>query len=375
MGQIWLPELEMPTKRVGFHTEEASDGTYSSVCTSNGFSINASEYEVDFIFGSTELQQGFDHSQFMFALYKLLTSGVLPVIRVAKGFGSREHEQELVKLLRPYRSLIVPGDNSGHESSFSWEEFIELGVPRMKIEHSEKMSGFYLKTLTATAAYTSEGEKANYTIDLEAMCNISNSLLKVKLPQEQFPKKVYGYIARPPSRKTLLFEQPIYTRAIVQHNGSAFTYNNIMENLAAQLVKDSVTPYEKSKAIHAWVSNNIEYDTPDQPGKEREKHIRHRGALQTFQEKKGVCGESAVLQITLERLVGNRAFLVHLDEGTKGATTDGKNISLKGGHAIAAHMGIDGKLILVDTTRKNGFDIDYEEYLLVTDEEACCGYN
>ncbi|MDO8661014.1 MAG: transglutaminase-like domain-containing protein [Candidatus Woesearchaeota archaeon] len=113
---------------------------------------------------------------------------------------------------------------------------------------------------------------------------------------------------------------------------------------------------EKIKAIFEWVATNIQYGS-----KKRKPRVIYRGALQVYQDKEGVCGESATLQVTLERLVGNKAFLVEVGEK----------------HACAAHLKPDNTIILIETTHKNGYNTQYPDFKILSDDYSftCTGYD
>ena len=77
-----------------------------------------------------------------------------------------------------------------------------------------------------------------------------------------------------------------------------------------------------------------------------------------YEDKEGVCGESAALQVTMERLAGNIAFIVQVGEK----------------HACAAHIQPNGTVILMDTTTSQGFNMTYNEFKILSDDHSLAGY-
>ncbi|MBI2572919.1 transglutaminase domain-containing protein [Candidatus Woesearchaeota archaeon] len=198
------------------------------------------------------------------------------------------------------------------------------------------------------------GKHPNYRIQVPKLIESLEENLEIKIETVGLPEIIEGYSIRNNDDKiTKLIEESNYVRAIVQPNGSSFTYDQPMQRLARQLTRGITDDLEKSEAIFRWVTSNIHYGRD-----KRQNTVEYRGAMQVFYDREGVCGESAALQVTLERLVGNMAFLVEV--GTK--------------HAVAGHLSPRGEIVLVDTTDPNGFNVKYTDFKILSDDHSLAKY-
>ena len=157
-----------------------------------------------------------------------------------------------------------------------------------------------------------------------------------------------------------------YVRAIVQPNGSSFTYSSNIQREVKKITKRLNDDVDKSKAIFDWIISNIKY--------EKRKTSCYKGALQTYIDKNGVCGESAALQVTMERLAGNIAFLTEIEKGAIGTTSTGRIVNITELHACTAHVKPNGEILLIDTTIPEGFGIKYDLFKIVSDEHSFASY-
>ena len=96
--------------------------------------------------------------------------------------------------------------------------------------------------------------------------------------------------------------------------------------------------------------------------------------MRTYQDRKGCCGESASLQVTMERLAGNTAFLVDVEVGAVGTTQSGAVFEITKPHACAAHITSQGQVIIIDTTSREGFGIGYDRFEILSDEHSLAKY-
>ncbi|WP_242655233.1 transglutaminase domain-containing protein [Clostridium cellulovorans] len=114
--------------------------------------------------------------------------------------------------------------------------------------------------------------------------------------------------------------------------------------LANSIVAGIQTDYEKTLAIHDWVSANIAYDTDAYFSN----NIKEYSALETLRGRKAICNGYANLTAALNRAIGIRTKIVG---GT--ATTENRSES----HAWNETF-VDGRWVIQDTTWDSGF-VDY----------------
>lgn len=147
-----------------------------------------------------------------------------------------------------------------------------------------------------------------------------------------------------------------YTKAIVQARGSSFMYDEKLAAEAKIIVGSETNPLYKSEAIFHWIVRNISYDDSKEKKMDTES-VPIRSALEVYYDRTGICSESSALQVTMERLVGNRASLARV--GDK--------------HACAVHFNPSGKTILIDTTTPQGFDYHFprNQVVIILSDDEC----
>lgn len=114
-----------------------------------------------------------------------------------------------------------------------------------------------------------------------------------------------------------------------------------IRNLAYKITESCVTDMEKTKAIHDWVSSNIDYDVEAS----NNDNIHEYSAIETFEGKKAVCNGYANLTAALNRIVGIKCKII---SGTVKNSIFDKS-SENNNHAWNQTY-IDGKWISQDTT-------------------------
>ena len=114
-----------------------------------------------------------------------------------------------------------------------------------------------------------------------------------------------------------------------------------IRNLAYMITEKSVTDYEKTRAIHDWVSRNIGYDVA-----ELDKTAVHSyTAIETMEGKKAVCNGYANLTAALNRTIGIRTKIIGGTAKNNIFASSSKNSS----HAWNETY-INGKWMIQDTT-------------------------
>lgn len=109
--------------------------------------------------------------------------------------------------------------------------------------------------------------------------------------------------------------------------------NQEILKLAGEITKGQNNDYQKVRAIHDWVSSNIQYDVKKYTAKE---FYDNQGAVQTLRNKKGLCRDYANLVTALLRASGLEARTVLGKAGGNGNWYDHAwNEALVGGRWVA----------------------------------------
>jgi transglutaminase-like putative cysteine protease len=226
-------------------------------------------------------------------------------------------------------------------------EFVELLVETTNPNAFDGMIGHYVNYLKWKADNSLSQGKPNYRIHARPMLQRIGESIGRPVDIGFGFDTIEGFV----KKKDDDVLQANYVKAIVQPYGSSFTYDDTLEAEANRIVLGSTDDIEKSHRIFRWIRSNIDYD--------KNRLGNYRGALQTYNERKGVCGESAALQVTMERLTGEKSYLAEIGEK----------------HAVAAHLRPNGKVILIETTNDSGFDVKYPDYKIITDEMSFARYS
>jgi len=117
------------------------------------------------------------------------------------------------------------------------------------------------------------------------------------------------------------------------------------------------TEREKAEKLYQWMREHIAYDSEKYEKILQGINGHYRNSLETFHDKKGVCGEQAFLYVTLARILGLSAGFVQVEE-------NGKDL-----HACAA-VHLDDTYVYVDTTSCKGFGIRHKRVTMMSDEET-----
>jgi hypothetical protein len=119
------------------------------------------------------------------------------------------------------------------------------------------------------------------------------------------------------------------------------------------IIKDIDSDEAKSKKIFDFITKTINY------GETQRGCSGYRDAIEVFSQKEGVCGEMAILYVSMGRLAGLVVNYVSVHKDCQG-----KDVR----HACAG-VRLNGKTVLVDLTYYT-YDIRHIEYEILTDEEA-----
>lgn len=268
------------------------------------------------------------------------------------GVHAKNAEKKLVEKLQNYQDIVKKKVETLGYGVFDEPEFILL-LAQISSNNQSGYDQFLEKVLKigeAEAKKSLENNEPNYRIRTSPLLKEISNYIGRAIKVEGIPKIIEGYTEFNGADKiSELVRDSNYTRAIVQENGSSFTYNRSMQKKVSMLTSNSEDDLEKSKAIFDWIISNIKYGD-----KKRKQLFAYRGALRVYRDREGVCGESAALQVTMERLAGNIAFLVEV--GAK--------------HACAAHLRPNGEVVLIDTTKQEGFNVKYENFKILSDEHS-----
>lgn len=144
---------------------------------------------------------------------------------------------------------------------------------------------------------------------------------------------------------------PNYT-IITEDNNNPFPIDDKMRSIAKHITRKETTEIGKSKKIFDWIIENISYG-------ENRNDVGYRNAKEVLTSKEGVCGEQAILFITLCRAVGLKGRYVSVDVDCYGCDVS---------HACAA-IYLNDKVKLIDLTY-GVFGCDHQRYEILRDEEA-----
>lgn len=248
---------------------------------------------------------------------------------------------------------------------------IDLIVQNTGFEDYSKTVKQFLQFNNWKAVLSTVDNKPNYIIQTTQLVERIEDLLGEELDLGHLSRTIEGYVKGFTPFRSLFNSRSTYSLAITQKDFCPFTFNSEMGELAEKITRGLNNHLEKSKALFNWMRWNIFYD-----GKQRERMSKkephlYRGALQTFQDEKGVCGEKSFLYITLCRLVGIRANYVIIP---KEELVRIEKASPEFDHACAILFFPGGKSILVDPDRNNGFDIKYQEFDVCSDNDISIGH-
>jgi len=299
-----------------------------------------------------------DHDEFFEQLNDAQSLGLEVVIAIDSEFDGKTAEtaeKKLVERLKPYQHIVQRDFTSFFDGKFAESEYIQLLAQCSNPQESNIFVERCLKFAMIQAEKSlKQGQQPNYQINVAKLVEDMSTHLNKKIEIPHLPEYIIGKSEHRVGGLAELFKHSQYVHAIVQENGSSFTYTPAIQEKVSQLTKDLNDDLEKSKAIFDWITTNIIY------GKEKRPiDVLYRGASRVYEDREGVCGESASLQVTMERLAGNIAFLVEIG-------TD---------HACAAHIRPTGELILIDTTTPLGFNAKYKEFKIISDNHSLAKYH
>lgn len=151
-----------------------------------------------------------------------------------------------------------------------------------------------------------------------------------------------------------------YTRRNAEGIGIAAEIFRMTQSMVQQVeeIKKSSTPDNLPENIFNWVLNNITYDN-----EHTKEH--YRTARETYNEKRGICGELSVLLIAFCRTAGIQSSFCEVTKDDAG-----KEVS----HAAVMIKQTDGSSHLADVAYKN-FRIEHKEYHELSDIQLQAKYD
>ena len=361
------------TELQGFTIEDYHrDRRVYSLPGSEVLSIGKGGTRAEIIFATASNHHPDDHPPFFAALEAIRSTGLEPIVCADAEFNNDTvgpAERALVDQLRMVGVTPTLAFPSFFDGVFDDPEYIQVTAqcssPRALIAFLRKG----LSVVAQCAVQRVAGDAHPYHIAVpELLADIGEYIgrpLRIKGVHEV----IAGYTTDQTVRNLHVLTKHPYVHAIVQPNGSSFTYDREMVALVQQLAGGLSDDLEKSRAVFDWVIANIPYG---------DKHklfgVGYRGALEVFRNREGICGESAALQATLERLAGNTAFLASIEKGTPGVSSAGRSFVVGGQHSCVAHLRPSGEILLIDTTARDGFGIRYERFKIQSDDLSLARY-
>lgn len=327
--------------------------------------------ELEIILGTANNHKDEDHDGFFQTLNFATSLGVKVIAAVDSQFNgahAKDAEKSLAARLSDYKEIVRSNFSTLYLGTFDEPEYVLLLSQCTDPKDFDSFLEKCLKIEQIGAQRSLEKNKPNYSLHAPYLVADISGYLGQKINIDGVPKVIHGFTPYGYAKTPEIDEN--YVTAIVQKNGSSFTYDATMQRQVRKLTNGLNDDLEKSKAIFEWIISNISYDK--KKGKKSE--TNYRGALQTYKDKKGVCGESAALQVTMERLAGNMAFLTEIETGTVGKTQSGKIVNVAGPHACATHIRPNGEVFLIDTTNPEGFGIEYGDFRIISDEHSFAKY-
>lgn len=312
-----------------------------------------------------------DHNEFFQTLESAVASGLEVIAAVDTDFNgihAKEAEKNLASRLQTYEGIVKSKFDTLYLGKFNEPEYVMLLAQCSELSELDQFLDKCLKAIDDDAKRSLKKKKPNYRIRTPKLLESIGEYLGKEIKAE-VPEIIEGFTPFNTEGIESLVNNSNYVRALVQENGSSFTYDLEMQNHVRKLTRKMRGDLEKSKAIFDWITSNIKYGK-----KKRNPSVGYRGALQAYKDREGVCGESAALQVTMERLAGNIAFLVEVDKGEVGITPTRKIVTIPDSHACAAHLRPTGEVILIDTTNPEGFGIKYDNFRIVSDEHSLAKY-
>lgn len=276
-----------------------------------------------------------------------------PIIAVDQNFNderSTNTERSLAERLKPYEHIVKRGFERFFCGRFNEPDY---GLLLAQCADPERFDQFLESCLTVTveeAKRSLVSHKPNYNIHTLKLLEGIAKYLGREIVVNNIPQNIEGFTRYNGGTLSELVDNSKYVRAIVQPNGSSFTYNPAMQRTVLRLTSGLEDDLAKSRAIFDWICLNVKY------GKNKRRRILYRGALQVYLDREGVCGELAALQVTMERLAGNIAYLALIGED----------------HCCVAHIRPSGEVVLVDNT-KSDFD-SQNEFKIVSDDHSLAKY-
>ena len=362
----------------GFEIDDWGDSRAYELPSGQRFVARKNPEKMELVLGTGNNHESKDHPEFFQTLESAVSSGLEVVVAVDAKFNgtqAKDAEKKLAARLQNYGNITKSTFDTLYLGSFDEPEYVMLLAQCSDPANFDSFVQKGLQSITDTAKRSLVGNDPNYRFHVPRLVESMSAYIEKLIQVTGIPETIAGFT--PYSAKGIEKLDTTYVRAIVQANGSSFTYDLNMQRRVKRITKGLSDDVEKSRAIFEWVISNISYDYSNisyYKKEERNPKINYRGALQTYKDKRGVCGESAAVQVTMERLAGNIAFLVKIEKGAVGTTPTGKIVNITESHACAAHVRHNGEVYLVDTTNPEGFGIEYDKFKIISDEHSFANY-
>ncbi len=321
--------------------------------------------------------------------------GFQPVMITQSDFGAIEYPEE-VDLERYLHEKGVEIRKGGTcdlvENNLEHDEFIAL-IADAPMLSREFMNG-YLSLVHADSKPLLMQERAfaNVRIPLSLLETVIGGLSQQEIEKEiekcangalEYIDCFYhNHTFADPARD----DGKLVMRTTKANSTFGFTYDEEMHGIARATVNGSDSIYERSQKVSMWVRENITYDFIEAKEERSKTDLFPRGSLETFRDRRAVCLGMAMLQVTMERLVGNDSFLAvcgfdeylesNLGEhpSIQREPVSEYNIRVKKAHAFVATVLDTGKILFSDPTNMM-FDFNPRSYQILSNREVLCNYN
>lgn len=200
---------------------------------------------------------------------------------------------------------------------------------------------------------------------MQQYASVSEQMLLSSPASSGLGQTVFGYakkiVTNPAVRETfaLLGYDPLGMMSLVGRLDHPLGISSEVIGKTLELTVGADSDVAKAKAIYDWIAGKIPYDDP-------RTHQGYRNALQTYADKRGICGELTYLYTAMARIAGVPCQKVSVRINDLGEKVI---------HACAG-VQLQGATLLVDPSyrQSDGFGVQHREFTVIPDEKMIREY-
>lgn len=95
-----------------------------------------------------------------------------------------------------------------------------------------------------------------------------------------------------------------YAYVITEDEDHPFQITALIASTTEKIIAGKTTAREKAEAVFDWFERNVKYDDKGKRPIKNNKKVGYRHSSETFKDRKGVCGEMAILYVVMARHAG-----------------------------------------------------------------------